>query len=503
MAESDLLSRARATRVVVIGGGVAGLVAARECARVGFAVTLFESAEHLGGAVADAELDGLRVDAVADSYAPGAQALIDDLGLGDAVVPLATDDVWITGLPGAAPVPADALAGIPANPWADDVRRLIGWRGAWRAYLDKLRPPLTIGRQANLGALVGGRMGARVLDRLVAPLTRGVYGIEPSDVDADAAVPGLSTALTRLGSLSGAVGDLLVDAPDKARRSLRGGMTTLVDALAAELADYAVDVRVGVRVEKVGRGFDTRATQPPEGTRASRATQPPGGARPARATSPWTAEVAGEEPIEADAVVVATPRTEAHRLLAGAGVVLPRNTAPAPAPADVVTLLVDAPALDGAPRGGAAYPIAADAASVVHATAAWEWLAVDAGPGRHVLRVRLPAETAPDDDVIIARAVAEVAAAFAVPLTVDAVIAAHRARVEPAAPASVLGHADRAEAVRRAVAKAPGLTVVGAWVAGAGIARTVADAVAETDRMRHALLWDSGDENHPAPDVNP
>jgi hypothetical protein len=39
----------------------------------------------------------------------------------------------------------------------------------WRAYLDRLRPPLTIGRERSLGALVRSRMGARLRDRLVAP----------------------------------------------------------------------------------------------------------------------------------------------------------------------------------------------------------------------------------------------------------------------------------------------------------------------------------------------
>src|SRR5690606_30153615 len=85
------------------------------------------------------------------------------------------------------------------------VRRIIGWGGAWRAYLDRLRPPLTIGQQRNLGALVRGRMGERVVDRLVAPLTAGRHGLTPDEVDVEIAAPGLNSALTRTGSLAGAV----------------------------------------------------------------------------------------------------------------------------------------------------------------------------------------------------------------------------------------------------------------------------------------------------------
>ena len=56
-------------------------------------------------------------------------------------------------------------------------------------------------------------------------------------------------------------------------------------------------------------------------------------------------------------------------------------------------------------------------------------------------------------------------------------------------PASVIGHDDRVAALRGAVAARPGLAIVGAWVSGGGVAQVVADAVAETDRVRSAVLW--------------
>ena len=54
----------------------------------------------------------------------------------------------------AAPLPKTGMLGIPANPLGDDVRRIIGWSGALRAYLDRLMPILTIGRAHSLGKLV-------------------------------------------------------------------------------------------------------------------------------------------------------------------------------------------------------------------------------------------------------------------------------------------------------------------------------------------------------------
>ncbi|MET0783711.1 MAG: FAD-dependent oxidoreductase, partial [Leifsonia flava] len=55
--------------VVVVGGGVAGLVAALDCARVGIRVTVIERAEAPGGAVATETVAGIRVDTGAESYA--------------------------------------------------------------------------------------------------------------------------------------------------------------------------------------------------------------------------------------------------------------------------------------------------------------------------------------------------------------------------------------------------------------------------------------------------
>ena len=44
----------------------------------------------------------------------------------------------------AVPLPRTGMLGIPANPLGEDVRAVIGWGGAGRAYLDRLMPVLRI-----------------------------------------------------------------------------------------------------------------------------------------------------------------------------------------------------------------------------------------------------------------------------------------------------------------------------------------------------------------------
>ena len=77
------------TRIVVVGGGMAGLVVARECARPGFEVTVLEASARVGGSVAPLHLDGITLDAGAESFATRGghvAGLLHDLGLDDEVV---------------------------------------------------------------------------------------------------------------------------------------------------------------------------------------------------------------------------------------------------------------------------------------------------------------------------------------------------------------------------------------------------------------------------------
>lgn len=490
-----LVAHARDTHVVVVGGGIAGLVAALECTKVGFAVTVLEASPALGGVVRAAEVAGIGIDAGAESYATRGghvRALLDELGLAERVVAPAPGRAWVAGLPGggAAPLPAGGILGIPANPFADDVRAVIGWSGAWRAYVDRLRPPLTIGHAHSLGKLVRSRMGARVVDRLVAPVTSGVYSAHPDDIDIDLAAPGLNTALTRTGSLSGAVGQLLevraasagaapAKAPGGAVEGIEGGMTTLVTALAARLGDYGVEIRSGIPVtglEREGAGWRVHLAD--DGADAAE-------------------DAAG--PVAADVVIVATTEESARTLLAPHVPELAETAAASAPRVEIVTLILDAPALDDAPRGTGVLTVPGShtAKALTHATAKWPWLRRDAG-GRHVVRVSFgsqgeaPATADLDDDAAAALALREASALLGVDLA-GTLVGAHREGFVQAQPGSALGQAGAAAQAREAIGAVPGLAAVGAWLAGTGLAQVVPDATAEADRVRHAALWGGQD----------
>ena len=472
----DLAAHAHGTHVVVIGAGIGGLVAALACAKVGMRVTVLEASGRTGGAIRTEEIAGVRADLGAEGYATrggAVRALVDELGLTDAVVATAPRAEWISGLPeGAAPVPPESLRGIPQYPFEEGVRRMIGWRGAWRAYVDRIRPPLTIGQERSLGRLVRSRMGELVLDRIVAPLSLGGFAIHPDDVDVEVVAPGLNAALTNTGSLTGAVSQLRAGPrpAGPALETLDGGMTGLVDALVERLTALGAEIRLRTAADRIEPIEDGR----------------------------WHVRVdhaatGDEAEVEiADAVIIATGGEQAQRLLAA------RVPSLEPTPLvelEVLTLVVDAGELRAAPPRTAVYPVAgtAVAASVTDSTARWPWMT--APPGTAVLKVTfggpgvVPATADLDDQAAAELALAEASALLDVPLERVRLRGFQRARWSQPPPVSALGHRETSESARSAIHDIPGLAVVGAWIAGTGLAQVVPDALAEAERVKRDALW--------------
>ncbi|MFG6492921.1 protoporphyrinogen oxidase [Microbacterium sp. P03] len=516
---SDLAAQARDSHVVVVGGGMAGLVVAMECAKVGIPVTVLEASDRVGGVLRTAEVAGILVDAGAESYATRGgtvRALVGELGMADAVVAPNAGRAWVAGVPGvgAAPLPAGGVLGIPENPFAPDVRRVIGWSGAWRAYVDRLRPPLTIGREQSLGALVRSRMGVRVVDRLVAPVTAGVYSSRPDEIDVDLAAPGLSAALTRTGSLSGAVAQLtaarvspatdaaqpaVITGPDAAKAP--GGA---VEGIAGGMARLPAAIRA--RIEELGGRVETRSpvsaiTRADGGwaitvrTAAADVADASGPADESGAAGP------GDRVLTATAVVVAAPERVARDLLAPLVPGLEPGGTGADEPTDapvieLITLVLDAPALDARPRGTGVLTVPGSfrAKALTHSTAKWAWVA-EAAHGAHIVRVSFgtqgerPATSGMDDADAAALALAEASALLGVPLTRAQLRGAHRERYTQSQPASVIGRAARSAAARSAIHGVPGLAATGAWLAGTGLAQVVPDAVREAERVRRGALF--------------
>ncbi|MGO2004355.1 MULTISPECIES: protoporphyrinogen oxidase [Micrococcaceae] len=474
---------ASAPRAIVVGGGIAGLVAARELSLTGHHVDVFDASSRFGGSVASHEVAGLKLDAGAESFAVRSTAVAElatELGLEASIQTPNPAGSWLyhaadhakRGGPRALRMPATALLGIPADPWAEDVKAVIGAAGCVRAATD-LAMPVTR-RQAkepiSLGELVQARMGQAVLDGLVTPIVAGVHSADPTTLDVDTVAPGLRAAMVKHHSLARGVAALRASAPaGSAVAGLAGGMHRLIEALLDELKTAGTGLQVGSTVLSLARKAPTEGFS--EGD--------------------WEVTVEGQAaPETAERVIIATPGPVAVDLLAG---LLPDAAALRPKTGHgiaLVTLVVDQPELDAAPRGTgllvAPGTPGVTAKALTHATAKWGWLADEAGPGTHVLRLsygRLSdgPDTIPADDSVLGDiAISDASTLMGVRLSAADVVGWDVVRYDAALPFATTGHRDRVDAFRAALAEQPGLDVVGAWLAGTGLASVVADTRART-----------------------
>lgn len=433
-------------RAVVIGGGVAGLVAARRLVLGGADVVLLEATDALGGRVVPVQVGGIQVDGGAESFATRGgtvRALLDAIGLGgDVVDPVGS--AWVALADRTVPLPAGGLLGIPSSPLADDVRRVIDTAGALRAYGDRLLPVLKVGQYQRLGPLVRGRMGVRVLDRLVSPVVQTVYGADPDDVPIDLIAPGLNAALTQVGTLSGAVLRLRTAAPPgSAAQGLVGGVHRLVTVLAEALHRAGVELRtatpvLAVRVEETGFTVITE-----------------------------------EEALTADRVVIAADGAAALALLRDIVPVFAELPMPAPAVTRTVLVRIDDERLDAAPRGTGVLRAAAQAdisaTALTHLTAKWLWLAARTGAGHHLLRLAYRGAGDVADATVRSDSGALMGLdGLSFSARTDVV---WRDTAPPLAPETI-----RIRQALTAIVLPPGLSVAGAWTAGTGLASVVGSA---------------------------
>lgn len=469
---------------LVVGGGISGLLAARELAAAGHAVTVLEATDRWGGCVGSHTVAGLLLDSGAESFATRSAAVADlaaELGLAGKIVAPQPGGAWVQLPDGPRELPKTGVLGIPANPLDPEVRRSLGLLGSLRASLDRFLPA-SIGTSADVtsvSSLVRARMGRRVLDRLVAPVVGGVHSADPGLLDVDMVAPGLRAGLRRHGSLAAAVsaqrrgpaasgmGPTPTTAPGTAATQaakagsavagLEGGMHTLVAALVSDLRARGVALVHGARAE-----------------------------RAVRTSNGWRV-TAGETAYDAGLLVVALDGPAAVGLLQAAVPDL-AGKQPAGGPdVRLATLVVDLPELDRRPRGTgilvAPQTPGIEAKALTHATAKWDWLAAAAGPGTHVLRLsygRIDGSASgaggpTTDNDLLASSLRDASALLGVPIRREDLIGWDVVRWQGALPFAAVGHKARVAAIRTICARQEGLAVVGGWVAGNGLAAVVAD----------------------------
>ncbi|GIJ52816.1 protoporphyrinogen oxidase [Virgisporangium aurantiacum] len=241
-------------RIVVVGGGVAGLAAAHRAAQLGAEVHVVEQSPAVGGKLRTVPLpSGARVDSGAEAFAvrdpqtgepsPAFQ-LAHELGMAGDLVSPQVSRAAVLGSGGLEPIPAGTLMGIPG----DAALETAPFNG----------PLLAAGADVAVGELVRRRLGAAVVERLVDPMLGGVYAGRADDLSLAATIPALAAACTEFPTLTGAVRAVLAARPKDTTplfKTLGAGLGGLIDALAAAVGEDRIHTGRPVReLCRAGRG---------------------------------------------------------------------------------------------------------------------------------------------------------------------------------------------------------------------------------------------------------
>ena len=312
-------------RVVVIGGGLAGIAAAIELRDAGIAVTLLESRPRLGGAATSYARAGMMIDngqhvflRCCDSY----QGLLGRLGVTGSVTIQDRFDVTVLSPTGRArlrrdslPSPlhlARALARYPLLSLAE--RAKVGRAALAFRFADPASP-----------ALDGQRLGSWLAERGQDERSRrrlwDLFIVSALNIHGDEASVGLAATVIKTALLGAR------DAADIGMAKVPLG-SLHADATAGLLGRLGAQVRLGARAARIERladgGFrvalsrgELAAGESPGFGADSGAGEVPG---PGQVPEPGEPDSAGQS-ISADAVVLAVPADQAARLAASAGVV--------------------------------------------------------------------------------------------------------------------------------------------------------------------------------------
>jgi len=230
--------------VAVIGGGISGLTTAYLLKRKGFAVSVFEGSDTIGGNVQTIERDGYTIEQGPNSLlrSPRLVELVKALKLEDKVLPAAESAQKRYILSGG------KLEAMGPKSFVNGYFSLKTIFGLVCEPFVRSKSP----ENESVAEFVSRRIGSEFLDKAIDPFVSGVYAGDPRNLSMRSAFPKLYEMERDYGSLIMGSVRRKTEKPDPAfprTFSFRGGLKTLINTIGNEIGD---GIRLSAPVSEIG-----------------------------------------------------------------------------------------------------------------------------------------------------------------------------------------------------------------------------------------------------------
>jgi oxygen-dependent protoporphyrinogen oxidase len=475
-------------RVVIVGGGIAGLSAAysllEEARNLGRSIEcmVLEAKPYWGGKIFTKRVDGLVVESGPDSFLttkPWALGLCEKLGISDQLINTnqGQSQTFAYSRGRLREFPQGLVSMVPTKMGPLLKSGLVSWSGIMRMAGDWFIPPRQVGApEESLASFFCRRLGQEAFDRLIEPLVAGIYAGDASELSVSATFPQfVDLEMKHGGLIKGALAQQQVHRASQTsngpRRSLfvtfQGGLSDLVTRLTEVLTMSGVTLLTGKKVEEVKRENSL------EGKRL------------------WKVILAGGELIEADGVVLATPAFVSSQLLKFFNSEVSSLLASIPY-ASTATVSIAFPKTEVESRlsgFGFVVPRVEHRKLIAATWSSLKW-AGRANSDESLVRCYIggrgrEAILDMDDAQLISLALSELQDIVGI---ATKPLSAHVFRWAQAMPQYIIGHRDRVKAIRKCLTPSQGLLVTGAAYEGLGIPDCIRDGQ-ETAKTLSAALW--------------
>jgi protoporphyrinogen/coproporphyrinogen III oxidase len=230
-------------KICIIGGGISGLTTAFLLKRKGFAVTLFEASEKVGGNIQTIEREGFTIE-------QGPNSLLKSPRMVDLVKLLKLEDKVIAANPAAQKRYILSDGKLEAM----GPKSFVNGYFSLKTILSLAREPFVRSKSPeneSVAEFVSRRISAEFLDKAIDPFVSGVYAGDPHNLSMRSAFPKLYEMERDFGSLIMGTIRRKTEKPDPnfpKTFSFQGGLKTLIETLAKEIGE---GIKLSSSVEKI------------------------------------------------------------------------------------------------------------------------------------------------------------------------------------------------------------------------------------------------------------